>query len=177
MKIVQFAALGLLLTAFSHASTPAKADDIDRLSLGLGYADVFDGDDSAVDFRMEYRPGTSIIWELRPWIGAEVTSDGSLYGAAGFLYDYNMGNQWFLTPSVGAGLYAEGGGKDLGSAIEFRSQIELGYQFENQSRVSAALSHISNLDIGDENPGSEALSLYYHIPMQWVKNGPGSNGY
>ena len=174
MKIVQFAVLGLLLTAFTQASTPARADDIDRLSVGLGYADVFDNEDDAVDFRMEYRPGTSIIWELRPWLGVEVTSNGSLYGAAGFLYDYHLGNQWYLTPSVGAGLYAEGGGKDLGSAIEFRSQIEIGYQFENQSRVSAALSHISNLDIDDHNPGTEVLGVYYHIPMQWVKNGPGS---
>ncbi len=173
MKFAQWAAFSLILSGFVTL-TPAYADDIDRLSLGIGAFDAFDSERTA-DFRVEYRPGTSIVWELRPFLGAEVTGDGAIYGAAGFLYDYNMGNQWFLTPSIAGGLYSDGSGKDMGSAIEFRSQIELGYQLENSSRISAALSHTSNWGINDTNPGAETLGLYYHIPMQWVKDGPGSN--
>jgi hypothetical protein len=157
-------------------STPARADDINRISVGIGYYDVFN-DQSAADFRVEYRPGKSIIWELRPWLGGEVTSDGAVYGAAGFLYDFHLAPQWILTPSLGAGLYADGNGKDLDSAIEFRSMVELGYEFQNASRLSAGLSHISNAGIGDRNPGTEVLSLYYHIPINWIAQGPGSDGY
>ncbi|MGZ9097979.1 MAG: acyloxyacyl hydrolase [Micavibrio sp.] len=173
MKRAQWAVFGLLLSSFMPL-TPVYADDIDRLSLGIGAFDAFDSE-RALDFRVEYRPGTSIVWELRPFLGAEITSDGAIYGAAGFLYDYNMGNQWSVTPSLAGGLYSDGGGKDMGSAIQFRSQIELGYELENSSRVSAALSHTSNLGINDTNPSAETLGIYYHIPMQWVKSGPGSN--
>lgn len=175
MKIARYAVLGLLLTAFSVAAAPARADDIDRLSIGVGAFDVFDSE-TAADFRVEYRPGNSIVWELRPWLGAEVTSDGGVYGAAGFLYDYDLGNKWVITPSIGGGLYADGGGKDMGSAVQFRTQIEAGYNLENGSRLSAALSHQSNWGIDDNNPGAETLGVYYHIPMQWVKSGPGSGG-
>ena len=172
MKFAYMAACAAL--CFGLAAAPAQADNVNRVSIGLGYYDILDNHDAA-DFRIEYRPGTPIIWELRPWLGAEVTSDGGVYGAGGFLYDFHMGNNWLLTPSIGAGLYADGGGKDLGSTIEFRSMLELGYQFENASRVSAGFSHISNASIGDRNPGTEILSLYYHIPMQWVASGPGSD--
>jgi hypothetical protein len=172
VKLMYLAAIGA--ACFAFLSVPAHADNVDRLSVGVGYFDVFDNEE-AVDFRVDYRPGTPIIWELRPWLGAEVTSDGSLWGGAGFLYDFHLTSNWLLTPSIGAGLYSDGDGKDLGSAVEFRSMIELGYQFNNASRVSVGLSHLSNAGIGDDNPGTEILSLYYHMPISWVAGGPGAD--
>jgi len=127
----------------------------------------------AVDFRGEYRFGTSLISaiepyaKLKPWVGAEATSDGAIYGVGGILIDVPLGPIVF-TPSFGVGLYSGGGGKDLGSPIEFRSMVELGYQFENQSRFSVAYSHISNANISQTNPGSNILSAYYHIPATWL---------
>lgn len=173
MKNVFFIIISLFVIA---VAAPAMADDVDRVSLGLGYYDIND-DEGAADFRLEYRPGTPLFWELRPWIGAEVTSDGGAYGALGFLYDFHLGNNWLLIPNFGAGLYADGGGKELGHAIEFRSQIEVAYQFDNASRLGLAFGHISNAGIGDKNPGTEILNLYYHIPLNWVASGPGSSGY
>lgn len=179
MKFSYLAAMATFCSALTPAflaSGPALADNVNRVSIGLGYYDIRDNED-AVDFRIEYRPGTPIVWELRPWLGAEVTSDGALYGAGGFLYDFHLQNNWILTPSIGGGLYAEGNGKDLGGAIQFRTMLELGYQFENASRVSAGLSHISNAHTRNYNPGTEILGVYYHIPMNWVAAGPGSDGY
>jgi hypothetical protein len=70
-----------------------------------------------------------------------------------------------LTPSFGAGLYADGGGKELGHAVEFRSQIEIAYRFDNRARLGLAFSHISNASIGDKNPGVEVLNVYYSLPL------------
>ena len=176
MKTFQFFVLGLLAVFALFSVNSAKADGVNHLSLAVGYYDIFDNEEAA-DFRIEYRPGTSIVWELRPWLGAEITSEGGMWGGGGFLYDFNLGNDWYLTPGLGAGLYADGSGKDLGSSIQFRSMVELGYQFMNSSRVSAGLSHISNAGIGNHNPGTEIFSVYYHIPMNWVTNGPGDSGY
>lgn len=174
MKITRFIAItGLLCTIMSTA--PAMADNIDRISLSVGAYDLFDGDNTATDFRIEYRPGQSLFWEFKPWIGGEVTTDGTLYGAAGFLYDYSLGNNWLLTPSIGAGLYSNGDGKDLGGSVQFREQIEIGYQFQNASRLTGSVSHMSNWGIDDKNPGTDVLGVYYHVPLQWVKDGPGAN--
>ena len=49
--------------------------------------------------------------------------------------------------------------------MEFRSTIELGYRFDDRSRLSLAFGHLSNAGIGDSNPGTEVLTLYYHLPI------------
>jgi hypothetical protein len=157
----------LLSAALAAAALmPAGAQAGDMLSLGIGYYDVFD-DDNAVDFRAEYRFDAPLFWSVKPWVGAEVTSDGSLYGAGGLLLDLPLSDNWMLTPSIGAGAFSDGDGKDLGYGLEFRSQLEVSYKFVDQSRVGVAFSHISNADLGDDNPGTEVLDLYYHLPVSW----------
>jgi hypothetical protein len=75
-----------------------------------------------------------------------------------------------VTPSFGVGAYSDGDGKDLGNTVEFRSQIEGGYRFDDRSRLTLALSHISNASLGDRNPGVNILSVYYHIPLTRFQN-------
>ena len=117
------------------------------------------------DFRIEYRPEWKFLWELKPWVGFEVTSDGVLYGAGGILLDVSLGRRLVLTPSFGVGLYADGGGKDLGNTIEFRTQIELGYRLDEGARLGVAFGHISNANLSDVNPGTEVVAIYYHMPL------------
>lgn len=163
----------LILAAFIAPASNAQDSMIglgdtneNYLSLGIGQWDVFDGDDTATDLRVEYRHGESLFWEIKPWGGLEATTDGSVWVGGGLLADFNITPNIYVIPSLGAGLYAQGGSdKDLGSAIEFRSQLEGGYQFMNGHRLGVALSHISNLDIDDKNPGTEILNLYYSIPV------------
>jgi hypothetical protein len=148
------------------AAAPVRADSDDPsfLAFGAGYYDINKQDNTAADFRLEYRHGEK-IWIFKPWAGVEATSDGAFYGAAGILVDIYFGKRVVLTPSFGAGYYADGGGKDLGHEIEFRSQIELGYRFDDRSRLSLAFGHISNASIGTDNPGVEILNLYYSLPL------------
>lgn len=134
------------------------------ISGGIGYFDILDGDDDSADFRLEYRHGDDFLW-LKPWGGLEVNTDGGVWGGIGVLMDITFFDSIVLTGSFAPGLYSEGDSKDLGHVVEFRSQIELGYQFENQSRLSVAFSHLSNASLDDENPGVEVLNLYYHLPL------------
>ena len=71
-----------------------------------------------------------------------------------------------VTGSLGAGYYEEGDGKDLGHELEFRSQIEIAYRFDDRSRLGLAVSHTSNASIADTNPGSESAILYYSVPIE-----------
>jgi lipid A 3-O-deacylase len=146
-------------------ATPAVAVDPDFFVVGGGWYD-FNDDRDAFDFRAEYRSGYKMLGFLKPWAGIEVTSEEAIYGVAGVLTDIYFGRRWVLTPSFGAGLYGDGNGKDLGHTIEFRSQLEFGYRFDDRSRISIAVGHISNAGLGDSNPGTEIATIYYHIPIE-----------
>ncbi|MEO3431074.1 acyloxyacyl hydrolase [Pelagibius sp. CAU 1746] len=155
----------VLLTTSERAAAQIALNETPAvISGGVGWYDFNLSDDEAVDFRLEYRHGEDFLW-LKPWGGVEVTTDGSVWGGIGVLMDITFFDSVVLTGSFAPGLWAEGGGKDLGHVVEFRSQVELGYQFENQSRLSLAFSHISNANLDDDNPGTEVLNLYYHLPL------------
>ena len=53
----------------------------------------------------------------------------------------------------------------MDDSVEFLSQLELGYLFDNNHRIGIAGGHISNAGLGDRNPGTEILNVYYHIPV------------
>lgn len=158
--------VGLCAPAFAQDASDAGDTNVDYVSIGLGVWDITQDDDTATDLRIEYRDGESLIWEIKPWAGLEVTTDGSVWGGAGILADFNVTDNIYIVPSFGVGLYAQGGNdKDLDYPIEFRSQLEAGYQFDNQQRVGVSFGHISNADLGDDNPGTEILNVYYHVPV------------
>lgn len=169
------ALLGLVgLALLSGTALAEERAQPDLFSLGAGKFDVDDNHprNEAADFRLEYRFGSALLeagdWlTVRPWVGAEVTSDGGVYGGGGLLMDIPIG-PLNLTPSFGAGLHYDGNGKQLGSALEFRSQAELSYRFENDSRLGIAYGHISNGGITEANPGSEILTVYWHFPSSWL---------
>ena len=153
-------------------TNPAPVDTT-YLSAAVGMFDVFDNAERnvATDMRLEYSPSSWALYKhgiltVRPFFGAEFTTDGAVYGLGGLAFDMQYYN-WYVTPSFGGGAWHNGGGKDMGSAIEFRSQVETGYQFDNHARVGVSLSHISNGNIGDENPGAEQISVYYHHPVNF----------
>ncbi len=151
-----------------QAISPATAQETanDYLTFAIGYFDPF-GNDGATDFRLEYRPGKTVLVDsLRPWAGLEGTTDGTLWLGGGLLYDWNFNGNWYATPSLGAGLYLQGGSdKDLDYPVQFRSQLEISYQYNSGIRAGAYLSHMSNASLGDHNPGTEVLGLSISYPF------------
>lgn len=153
---------------FLSAAIPAQAQEAahNYLTFSAGYFDIFD-DDEALDLRFEYRPASSVfIDNLRPWAGMEATTDGTLWLGGGLLYDWNFSGDWFMTPSFGAGLYAQGDSdKDLDFPVQFRSQLEISYQYDSGIRAGAFLSHMSNASLSEDNPGVEVLGLSLSYPF------------
>ena len=156
----------LVLFMNSHSALAEDDHRLDYLTVTIGYYDIFD-DDDAIDFRVEYRPDSVIfIDHLKPWAGIEITSDASLWLGGGLLYDYPITDDWFVTPGFGAGYYAQGSSDlDLSNALQFRSQLEISYKFDNDSRAGVSFSHISNGGLSDDNPGTEVLSLSWSFPF------------
>ncbi len=150
-----------LMTAHAFASGVAEAP---LLAFAAGRYDFNDRDEEAIDLRVEYRWGRG-FGILKPWAGLEVTSDEAAYGVAGLLLDFEPAEYRRITPGIGVGAYRDGEGKDLGHTIQFRIQIELAYRLAKYSRLAVAFSHLSNVGLGDRNPGTQVVSFYYTMPL------------
>jgi hypothetical protein len=157
---VALAALATLAVAAPAAAQQSVTErgDPQFLAITGGWFDFNLKDDDAFEGRVEWRGADADrFWIFKPLVGLMATSDGAVYPYAGVLVDLYFGNCIVLTPSFAPGLYFHGGGKDLGHVIEFRSAIELGYRFDDRSRLSIGISHMSNADIGDKNRGEETV--------------------
>ena len=154
-----------------HFLEPPASPPPGHLAIGVGRFDAIDNDEQqpATDLRLEYRFAHSLYSHgavrVLPFVGLEATSDRAAFGLAGLIAEVCYG-PLTLSPGLAVGAYDDGDGRKLGATTEFRSQFELGYAFAGGHRVAAALSHISNADLGDENPGVEVISLYYFYPLR-----------
>ncbi|WP_417514748.1 acyloxyacyl hydrolase [Minwuia sp.] len=159
-EAVIFGLMGILVF-----SQPASAEPPSFFSLGAGYYDPIKGDRAAGEGRIEYRHGER-FWIFKPFAGATVTTDPSYFGYAGVLTDVYFGKRLVVSPSVAVGAYLRHRGKNMGSIFQIRSGLEVAYRFDNRVRVSLMFYHFSNAGLGDDrNPGSEAVSLTYSIPL------------
>ena len=155
----------LLALASPIVTSAARADDEPAfLAFGVGGFDVNKRKDPAALAGIEYRSDWK-FWHLKPIVGVMGTSDASGYIYAGIMLDIFWGRRIVTSFSFAPGAYLKGSGLDLGHVLEFRSQAEISYRFDNRSRLGLAINHLSNASIGDDNPGSEQLVLTYAMPI------------
>ena len=146
----------------SFGQIDLQPDHTGYISFGLGYFDINDNKSTA-EFRIERRLNKS-LWMTQPFVGVMASGAAAIYGYGGIAFDWILSNL-ILTPSFAVGGYIDGDGKDLGHTIEFRSAVEVGYQFADRHRLGLMFYHLSNASLADNNPGTEVLSLSYSIPF------------
>jgi lipid A 3-O-deacylase len=155
----------LIVIVCALDSHSARANDPDFLSVGVGWFDFNHQNDVGGEFRLEYRSDKK-WWIFKPFVTAAATNHKMSFIGAGVLVDIYLGHDFVLTPSFSPTLWR---GKtdtlDLGNPLEFRSQMELSYRFNNSSRLGLAISHYSNASLSGKNPGTETVSVYYSIPL------------
>ena len=124
----------------------------------IGGFDVADSADLMV--QVEYLP--DLEWSgFEPRFGLFLTEESSGYLYAGVGYPFQLAQRWVLTPSVSAGYYHQGAGKDLGYDLEFYSQLQLNYELSKEAFLGVGFGHISNASLGKHNPGANAAYLSY----------------
>jgi len=160
-----------LISAFviSFSAAPALAKDPAFLSFGAGTYDWNRQKDEGIEVRVEYRHDKKLFGFLKPFVAAAATnSSSSFFLGAGVLMDVYFGKRWVFTPSFAPHYYKGGNTKlDLDYALEFRSQVELAYRFDDRSRLGFAVSHYSNASLGKTNPGTESAQIYYSMPVDF----------
>ena len=137
-----------------------------NISFYTGTFDVIDkeGDDKTSLMGIEHKNKdlfrNTWIGRFSPTTGAFVTKKSSIYLYTGVEADYNLG-PITISPSFAPGYYEAGDGKNLGSALEFKSQVKIGVDLFQNTNLGYSYSHISNNDWGDVNPGSDNQSITF----------------
>lgn len=153
-------------TAFAESSPPP-----DLLSVAAGAYDLYRPRHRTFEFEMEYKfhvkafKSPNRYLEFRPLIGVMATAKGTFYGYLGINFDLLFLDHIHFAPGFAAGYFTPGKGKNLGYPLEFRSGVELGWQFSDWHRIGVHFYHLSNASIGRKNPGEESLVLFYDIPL------------
>ena len=102
----------------------------------------------------------TFLGNLSPITGAMITADNASYFYTGVQAHYKIGSL-NLTPSFTPGYYNAGNGKDLGHALEFKSEIQLSLELPKDSQFGFSYNHLSNASLGDKNPGANSYMLNF----------------
>jgi lipid A 3-O-deacylase len=168
IKYIKALMLTVAMISGIGASFPAFADDPDFLSFSAGSYDWNRQKEQGAEFRLEYRSDTK-LWMFKPFAALAATSTGQGFLGAGVLIDVFLGRRFVVTPSFAPHFYTGGNSKlDLDYPVEFRSQLEVAYRFDDRSRLGLAVSHYSNASLGDTNPGTESAMLVYSVPFNKI---------
>ena len=102
----------------------------------------------------------TFLGNLSPITGAMITADNASYFYTGVQAQYKIG-VLNLTPSFAPGYYNEGNGKDLGHALEFKSEVQLSLELPKDSQFGFSYNHLSNASLGDKNPGANSYMFNF----------------
>ena len=102
----------------------------------------------------------SFLGKLSPMTGGFLTEKSAFYLYTGVQAEYEIG---FLTitPSFAPGYYNYGNGKDLGSPLEFKSEVQVSLNLSDSTLLGMSYNHISNASLGTKNPGANSYMFNF----------------
>ena len=102
----------------------------------------------------------TFLGNLSPITGAIITADNATYFYTGVQANYKLGSL-NLTPSFTPGYYNQGDGKDLGHALEFKSEVQLSLELPDDAQLGFSYNHLSNASLGSKNPGANSYMFNF----------------
>ena len=102
----------------------------------------------------------SFLGRLSPITGAFLTENNAYYLYTGAQAEYDLG-MFTITPSFAPGYYSSGNGKDLGHALEFKSEVQMSLNLSDSTQFGMSYNHISNASLGDKNPGANSYMINF----------------
>lgn len=154
----------LLLCLLSSLSLWGKETPPPLLTVGGGYWDAGKSHSGGA-FQMDYRFGKYWFWTVRPQAVLIAPDFRAFFLGAGLGFEWTIVPHVIIIPSFTPGVYYQGSGRNLGYPVEFRSSIELAYEWENCTRAGIQFYHISNASLSRRNPGANAAVVYIGIPL------------
>jgi len=102
----------------------------------------------------------TFLGKVSPITGLMITADSATYLYTGVQAEYEIG-KLNLTPSFAPGYYTIGDGKDLGSPLEFKTEVQLSLELLPGSKLGYSYNHVSNGGLGDKNPGANSYMFNF----------------
>ena len=150
--------------SFSVIADEVKQENNTELSFYTGMFDFSDDGKRATLVGFQHQNEDlnrdTFLGNLSPITGAMLTSDNASYFYTGVQAQYKIGLLNF-TPSFAPGYYNEGNGKDLGHALEFKSEVQLSLELPKDSQLGFSYNHLSNASLGDKNPGANSYMFNF----------------
>ena len=135
-----------------------------ELNFFTGMFDFSDTTQAAGVFGLQHQNDdlfrNSFLGKLSPITGGFLTENSAFYLYTGAQAEYDLG-LFTITPSFAPGYYNSGNGKDLGSALEFKSEIQMSLNLSDSTEFGISYNHISNASLGDKNPGANSYMLNF----------------
>ena len=164
-KIVLNILIALISFSFlSFANSEDKKSNDTELNFFTGMFDFSDDTQAAGVFGLQHQNDdlfrNSFLGKLSPITGGFLTENNAFYLYTGAQAEYDLG-LFTITPSFAPGYYNSGDGKDLGSALEFKSEIQMSLNLSDSTEFGMSYNHISNASLGDKNPGANSYMLNF----------------
>jgi len=146
---------------------PVSAQEHTSLVISYAQFDVFKQRHTSPEMRFELRQDLKSTL-VHPLVGIMGNLHGARYYYFGAYVDLNIVDGLYLTPSFAPGFYSRGKSKNLHFVLEFRSQLDISFNFTENYRLGVNINHISNASLSRLNPGVESIALYILIPFNSI---------
>ncbi len=165
MKLIKFfTILFTLLFSTSLSADELKIDNNTKFNIYTGMFDFSDDGKRATLIGFQHLNENlnrdTFLGNLSPISGAMITADNATYFYTGIQANYKIG-ELNIIPSFTPGYYNEGDGKDLGHALEFKSEVQLSMNLPKDTQFGFSYNHLSNASLGDKNPGANSYMFNF----------------
>jgi len=152
----------VILTLFSSAVSAEENKNINEHEFNI-YTGNFDFSDDkqkailvGIQHQNENLERDTFLGDASPITGGFITENSAVYVYTGVEWNYIISDKLKFTPSFAPGIYHEGDGKDLGHALEFKTEVQLSYSISENTNFGMSYNHISNASLGNKNPGANS---------------------
>ena len=146
LRICYLTILSFLISSSILAEEIKVNDDNTKFNIYSGMFDFSDNGKRSTLIGFQHQNEElnreTFLGSLSPVTGGMMTADNAAYLYTGVQAQYKIGNLNF-TPSFAPGFYNQGDGKDLGHALEFKSEIQLSLDLPSDSQFGFSYNHLS----------------------------------
>jgi len=154
--------ISILFLNFAYAEEKESQDT--ELNFFTGMFDFSDDKQASSILGLQHQTDDlfrkSFLGRLSPITGGFVTDKNAFYIYTGAQTEYDLGS-FTITPSFAPGYYNYGDGKDLGSALEFKSEVQVSLNLSDSTEFGMSYNHISNASLGNKNPGANSYMINF----------------
>jgi len=154
----------LAMCFFNFSSLADESSKKTEINTFAGLFDFSDGKQKAGLIGLQHQNDelfrNSFLGKLSPITGGFMTENAAVYLYSGVQSEFDLGFM-SITPSFAPGYYNEGSGKDLGHALEFKTEVQVSFDVLKDSHLGMSYNHISNASLGTKNPGANSYMFNF----------------